>query len=104
MEIAKRWAWRLAIVLLVLTYFSMLLYIGTCVRWYMRWGEGLWGQIYRFVAEGAELLSFLAPIVWYPLAYRLRKRRGLCLLLVALPVILLLPMALELGWTPGWWS
>lgn len=103
MEKMKLYAWRLAIVLLVLVYGSMLLHNGVCVRWCMEWDEDWLGKFYRFVDEGGELLSYLAPIVWYPLAYRFRKRRGLCLLLVALPVMLMLPMALELGWTPGWW-
>ena len=100
----KLYTWRLAIVLLVLLYGSMLLHNGVCVRWSMEWGENWLGQFYRFVAEGGELLSYFAPIAWYPLAYRLRKRRAWCLLLVALPVVLLLPMALELGWTPDWWQ
>jgi len=98
-EQVKHWAWRLAIMLLVLLYLNMSLYVGSCALFHIEWDDNLWGEI----ASGGDLLGWLAVLVGYPVAYRLRKRRWLCLLLVALPVILMLPMALELGWTPDWW-
>ena len=96
MEPIKRWAWRLALILLVLLYFNMLIYVGSCALFHIEWDDNLWGMI----ASGGQLLGGLAALIGYPLALWLRKRRGWCLLLVALPVLLLLPMALELGWMP----
>lgn len=101
MEKAKRWAWRLMILLLVALHLSLSLWNGICYHFGNVWDRDLWGTIVRFTAEGGELLSYVAPFVCYPIAYRLRKRRWLCLLLVALPAILALPMALCLGWS-GW--
>ena len=88
------WAWRLTIGLLVLLFCQMLMFVGTCSLLEVEWDDGLWGEI----ANGGQLLGGLAALIGYPLAYRLRKRRWLCLLLTALPVLLLLPMALALGW------
>ena len=101
MEIAKRWAWRLVILLLVALYLSLSLWNGICYHFGNVWERDLWGTIVRYTAEGGELLSYVAPYVCYPIAYRLRKRRWLCLLLMTLPAILALPMALCLGWN-GW--
>ncbi len=99
MDKIKLYTWRLAIMLLVLLYINMSLYVGSCALFHIEWDDNLWGVI----ASGGDLLGWLAVLVGYPVAYRLRKRRGRCLLLVALPVMLMLPMALELGWTPDWW-
>ena len=99
MKKLKLYAWRLSIVLLVLLYINMSLYVGNCALFHIEWDDNLWG----IIASGGDLLGLLAVLVGYPVAFRLRKRRGFCLLLVALPVVLLLPMALELGWTPDWW-
>ena len=99
MDKIKLYTWRLAIMLLVLLYINMSLYVGSCALFHIEWDDNLWGEI----ASGGDLLGWLAVLVGYPVAYRLRKRRGRCLLLVALPVILMLPMALELGWTPDRW-
>ena len=99
MKKLKLYAWRMSIVLLVLLYINMSLYVGNCALFHIEWDDKLWG----IIASGGDLLGWLAVLVGYPVAFRLRKRRGFCLLLVALPVVLLLPMALELGWTPDWW-
>ena len=99
MKKLKLYTWRLSIVLLVLLYINMSLYVGNCALFHIEWDDNLWG----IIASGGDLLGWLAVLVGYPVAFRLRKRRGFCLLLVALPVVLLLPMALELGWTPDWW-
>ena len=99
MDKIKLYTWRLAIMLLVLLYINMSLYVGSCALFHVEWDDNLWG----IIASGGDLLGWLAVLVGYPVAYRLRKRRGRCLLLVALPVTLMLPMALELGWTPDWW-
>lgn len=96
MEQIKRWAWRLALILLVLLYFNMLIHVGSCALFHIEWDDTLWGAI----ASGGDFVGWLAALISYPVAYRLRKRRGWCLLLVALPVLLILPMALELGWMP----
>ena len=99
MKKLKLYTWRLSIVLLVLLYINMSLYVGNCALFHIEWDDNLWG----IIASGGDLLGWLAVLVGYPVAFRLRKRRGFCLLLVALPVIFMLPMALELGWTPDWW-
>ena len=101
MEKVKRWAWRLVIMLLVVLFLSLSLWNGVCYHGGIGWERDLWGYIVRYMAEGGELLSYIAPYVCYPIAFRLRKRRWICLLLVALPAILALPMALYLGWR-GW--
>ena len=93
----KLYTWRLAVWLLVLLYVNMSLYVGSCALYHIEWDDNLWGEI----ASGGDLLGRIAALVGYPVAYRLRKRRWLCLWLVALPAILALPMALCLGWR-GW--
>ena len=100
-EQVKHWAWRLVVVLLVALYLSLSLWNGICYHGGIGWECDLGGYIVRYTAEGGELLSYIAPYVCYPIAYRLQKRRWLCLWLVALPAILALPMALCLGWR-GW--
>lgn len=101
MKIVERWLWRTAIVLLMALYVSLALWNGVCYRGGIGWERDLWGYIVRYTAEGGELLSFIAPYICYPIAYRMRKNRWFCLLLVALPALLALPMTLCLGWH-GW--
>ena len=84
MKKLKLYAWRLSIVLLVLLYINMSLYVGNCALFHIEWDDNLWG----IIASGGDLLGWLAVLVGYPVAFRLRKRRGFCLLLVALPVVL----------------
>ena len=100
-EKVKIWTWRLVFVLLMALYLILALWNGICYHGIICWDRDLWGYIVRYTAEGGELLSYIAPYICYPIAYRLRTRRWICLLLMSLPALLALPMALCLGWR-GW--
>lgn len=73
---------------------NLLMFVGSCALLEVEWDDSLWGVI----ASDGQPLGGLAAFIGYPLAYRLRERRWICLMLVALPALLVLPMALELGW------
>ena len=85
--------WRYISAYLCGMVFVIMAVLGGSVTW--------GGYIVRYTSECGELLSYIAPYICFPIAYRFRKRRWLCLWLVVLPAILALPMALCLGWR-GW--